>query len=95
MKYFGQGVRRSEEVGRGSGNDSRPESSCIPAGIVARKWGAYWLTPQCTPECLFLSKLKEEKRGEGGIGEHRRGEEERGEERRGEHRRKGRVSFMH
>ena len=30
VKYFGQEVRRSEEVGRGSGNDSRPESNFCP-----------------------------------------------------------------
>ena len=32
VKYFGQEVRRSEEVGRGSGNDSRPESNLCPRG---------------------------------------------------------------
>ena len=48
---------------------------CVHAGIVACKWGAYWLTPQCTPECLFLSKLKEEKRGEESRSEDRSGEQ--------------------
>ena len=48
------GVRR---WGEGWETTAGRNWTCVPAGIVARKWGgAYWLAPQCPPRVAYLSR---------------------------------------
>src|SRR4029434_6391392 len=55
VKPFGQEVRRSEEERETTAGRNR---TCVPAGILARKWGAYWLVTMSENSLAKMLRLK-------------------------------------